>query len=254
MLKFASAFRGFALRASDGEIGAIADFLFDDRFFAARWLVVDTGGWLSARKVLLHPEALGKPDRARLELPVALTRAQIEGSPALAEHLPVSMQMERHLYDYYGWEPMANDSALRANPIASKFSAPPLFMVAPQAETAADPLECDVHLRSVNAIAGYRVIGSDGALGAVEDLLIDEDRWSFPYLVVDTGNWFSEKHVLISRHAVKDISWSDREIRVDVSGGQVEASPAWSALGDVDPYYEKDLHDPYDWPGHRGAI
>jgi hypothetical protein len=254
MLKFASAFKGFALRASDGEIGAVADFLFDDRFFSARWLVADTGSWLKARKVLLHPGSLGKADRARLELPVALTRAQIEASPDISEHEPVSMQMERHLYDYYGWRPTAIESAYVGNPIASKFSAPPMFMVAPQAEPAAEPLECDPHLRSVESIAGYRVIGSDGELGAVEDLLIDEAGWSFPYLVVDTGNLWSDRHVLISRHAVKGISWSDREIRVEVSGRQVKTSPPWNALGDVDPEYEKDLHDHYDWPGHRGAM
>ena len=117
MLKFASALKGCALAASDGEIGASADFLFDDRTWKARWLVVDTGKWLDARKVLLHSTAVGKADPGRLDLPVALTRAQIQGSPKLSEHEPVSMPMKRHLYDYYGWEPMSLESAFGANPI-----------------------------------------------------------------------------------------------------------------------------------------
>jgi hypothetical protein len=251
MLKFASAFKGYALAASDGEIGAIADFLFDDRNWAARWLVVDTGGWLDTRKVLLRPSTLGEADRDRLDLSVALTRAQIQGSPELSAHEPVSIQMERHLYDYYGWTPMAVESDLGVNPIASKFSAPPLFLFASQQETAADPQDCDSHLRSLTAITGYHVVGSDGALGKVDDLLIDDASWAFPYLVVDVGNWWSGKHVLISRHAVREISWADREIRVEVSLRQVKASPAWTPLGEIDPQYEKDLHDHYDWPGHR---
>ena len=140
MLKFASALKGVALQASDGEIGTIVDFLFDDRTWAARWLVVDTGKWLTPAKVLLHPSAIGEPDPGRLNLPVALTRAQVEGSPKLSEHEPVSMQMESHLNDYYGWQPMSLESAFGANPIASKFSAPPLFVFPPQEETATD---CD---------------------------------------------------------------------------------------------------------------
>lgn len=251
MLKLASAFKGYAIKAIDGEIGAIADFLVDDRTWAARWLVVDTGKWLTTRKVLLHPSVIGKVDHELRELPVALTMAQVQGSPELAEHEPVSMQMERHLYDYYGWEPMSPEGAFGVNPIASKYSAPPLFMFTPQAEIGAQPNDCDPHLRSLDAVAGYHLVGSDGAIGKVVDLMIDDASWGVPYLVVDAGSWWSDKHVLLSRHAVKEISWEDREIRADVSRHQVKASPPWGALGDVDPDYEKDLHNHYDWPGHR---
>lgn len=251
MLKFASALKGHALQATDGEIGAIADFLFDDRSWAARWVVVETGPWLNPRKILLHPSALGKAETGRSNLPVALTRAQVQGSPELAEHEPVSMQMERHLYDYYGWEPASLESAFGANPMASKYSAPPLFVFAPPAETAAGARDCDPHLRSVDAIMGYHAVGGDGAIGKITDLLIDDAGWSLPYLVVDAGTWWSGKHVLISRHAVREISWAEREIHIEVSRLQVKASPAWTALGEVDANYEKDLHDHYDWPGHR---
>jgi hypothetical protein len=251
MLKFASALKGQALHASDGEIGAVADFLFDDRNWAARWVVIDTGPWLNRRKVLLHPAVIGAAEAGQARLPVALTVAQVRGSPELSEHEPVSTKLERHLYDYYGWEPAALESAFGANPIASKFSAPPLFVFTPASEAAANLQDGDPHLRGADAIVGYHVVGVDGAIGKVSDLLVDDVAWSLPYLVVDAGNWWSGKHVLISRHAVREISWAEREIRVEVSRVQVKASPAWSALGDVDANYEKDLHDHYDWPGHR---
>ena len=251
MLKLASAFKGYSIEASDGEIGTVADFLFDDRNWLTRWLVVDTGKWLTGRKVLLHPAALGKADHERRELPVALTKAQIQGSPELSAHEPVSMQMEHLLYDYYGWQPMSIESAFGANPIASKYSAPPLFVFAPVAETAIRPDACNPHLRSLEAITGYHIIGSDGEIGKAEDMLIDDAGWGVPYLVVDAGNWWSGKHVLMSRHTVREISWADRQIRVEVALHQVKASPPWTVLGDVDPDYEKDLHDHYNWPGHR---
>ncbi len=251
MLKLASALMGYVIEASDGEIGAVADVLFDDRTWLARWLVVDTGKWLTTRKVLLHPSTIGKVDHERRALSIALTRAQVQGSPELSEHEPVSMQMERHLYDYYGWEPNSLESGFGVNPIASRYSAPPLFVFAPQAETTNPETDCDPHLRSIDAIKGYHILAIDGAIGKVEDMLVDDAGWGIPYLVAETGHWWSGKHVLISRHAVKDISWADRQLSAGVSRAQVKASPPWSPLGDVDPAYEKDLHDHYDWPGHR---
>ncbi len=250
MLKLGSTLKGYAIEAKDGEIGNIADFLFDDRTWLVRWLVVETGNWLSRRKFLLLPAVLGKADHDRRELPVALTRAQVGASPELSEHEPVSTQMERHLYDYYKWETTVGDSYFGEHPIASRFSAPPLFGSATAAGTPAISRDdSDPHLRSLAAISGYHILASDGSIGKAEDFLIDDAGWGVRFLVVDTGSWWSGQHTLISPHAVKEISWADREIRLDVSRDQVRTSPPWSPLGDIDPVYEADLHKHYDWPG-----
>jgi hypothetical protein len=55
MLQVGSALQGYAIEASDGRIGTVSDFLFDDRTWKVRWLVVDTGTWLTGRKALVHP-------------------------------------------------------------------------------------------------------------------------------------------------------------------------------------------------------
>jgi hypothetical protein len=75
MLTLGSASRGYAIGASDGKIGSVADLLFDDRTWRVRWLVIDTGTWLPGRKVLLHPGSVGSANRALRELPAALTKA-----------------------------------------------------------------------------------------------------------------------------------------------------------------------------------
>jgi hypothetical protein len=51
----------------------VSDFLFDDVSWLVRWLVVDTGNWLSGRKVLLPAMALGHLDAERREFAVRLT-------------------------------------------------------------------------------------------------------------------------------------------------------------------------------------
>ena len=43
MLRIASAIKGYAIAASDGRIGTVSDFLFDDASWLVRWLIVDTG-------------------------------------------------------------------------------------------------------------------------------------------------------------------------------------------------------------------
>ena len=43
MLRSILSLRGFSIGAKDGEIGKVHSFLFDDRGWAIRYLVVDTG-------------------------------------------------------------------------------------------------------------------------------------------------------------------------------------------------------------------
>src|SRR5580700_5058366 len=94
---------GDRLGASDGEIGHVKDFYFDDRSWVVRYLIADTGSWLPGRKVLVSPHAIGKLRPAGKVLPVNLTRKQIEDSPSIETHKPVSRQFEEEYYRYYGW-------------------------------------------------------------------------------------------------------------------------------------------------------
>src|SRR5471032_225749 len=103
MLWTSSGIKGYAILASDGTIGTVSDFLFADDSWLVRWLVVDTGNWLSGRKVLLPPFVLGHPDPATRQFPVRLTMAQIKDSPDIETDRPVSRQEENSVYGYYGW-------------------------------------------------------------------------------------------------------------------------------------------------------
>jgi hypothetical protein len=105
MLRNASQINGYAIAASDGRLGTVADFLFDDVSWSVRWLVVDTGKWLSGRKVLLPPAVFGRPDPDDGEFAVGLTMQQVKDSPDIGSARPVSRQIETNIYDYYGWQP-----------------------------------------------------------------------------------------------------------------------------------------------------
>ncbi len=252
MLLVGSALNGYAIEAGDGRIGTVGDLLFDDRTWKVRWLVVDTGGWLTGRKVLFHPSAVRHVDHERQELPVSLTKAQVEASPDILTDAPVSQRMEANLYDYYGWDPLWSGRYLGAGAMTGVLMPPPY-----ESETLRGagnprphPDDGDMHLRSIAAVKGYHVHATDGEIGHVENFLVDDADWGIRYLIVATRNWWPGQHVLMSPHAVQDISWPEHEVRLDVSRGQVKASPAWDPLAIIDQLYEKRLHSHYSWPGY----
>ena len=255
MLQAISALKGFAIEASDGRMGAVADFLFDDASWRVRWLVVDCGSWLKGRKVLISPSAVSYADLEDEEFEVELTKAQVEASPELLEHQPVSRQMQSRLYDYYGWDPLWDEAPnLGAAPgeMASPLRAPPALaaqtMEGPQDEVAVSE-EAGDHLHRVFEVMGYHIHAIDGEIGHVENFLLDNEDWRLHYFTVDTSNWWFGKRVLISQHAVKAIDRSDRQVQLEVSRELVQSSPPWDPLAAFDQAYATRLHSHYGWPG-----
>ena len=102
MLKTVGQLTGSTLTASDGEIGQIKEAYFDDHTWTIRYLVVDTGTWLSGREVLISPYSVRQPLNAD-HVDVALTRQQVENSPVIDTHQPVSRRHEQEYLSYYAY-------------------------------------------------------------------------------------------------------------------------------------------------------
>ena len=196
MLQVISPLKGFSIEASDGRIGTVVDFLFDDESWKVRWLVIDCGTRLSGRRVLIHPSAILREDLEAEQFDVALTIAQVEGCPELGDDQPVSQQMEKRSTLTTVW------TRSGASPISRRswrhgFAPDGAAVYGPgfarrgrssrrrRAVTGADP-----HLRSVVEVTGYRVHAVDGEIGHIEDLMLDGADWSVRYVIVDTRNWW----------------------------------------------------------------
>ena len=243
MFWHASAINGYAIAASDGQIGTVSDFLFDDATWRVRWLVVDTGNWLSGRKVLLPPSVLGRLDAGKQECSVKLTMQQIKDSPEIGTDRPVSRQMETSVYDYYGWSPYwgtgFNMGGFGFTPSSGEAS-PYLGVRRRDAEIAdAQRHHDDPHLRSVEDVTGYHIHARDGEIGHVEDLLVEDDDWSIRYLVVDTLNWWPGKKVLVSSRSAGEIDWIDKLVNLDVDRQRVKDSPEYDATTTLDRAYDE---------------
>jgi hypothetical protein len=249
MLRKASAIHGYAIAARDGRIGTVDDFLFEDDSWLVRWLVVDTGNWLSGRKVLLPLSALGQIDPDKREFTVGLTKQRVKDSPDIDIDRPVSRQIESNIYDYHGWQPYWGAGMLIGGYAygggAVAVSPVPESRLLAEDIAAAQRSNDDPHLRSIEAIAGYHIHATDGEIGHVADFLVEDADWSIKYLVVDTQNWWPGKRVLISPRSVREIDWTDNLVNLEVDRQRVKGSPAYDASTIVDRVYEKNFQDHY---------
>ena len=59
MLRSIEDLEGFTVRATDGVIGRVKDFYFDDQSWVVRYAIVEMGSWFSSRKVLVSLIAMG---------------------------------------------------------------------------------------------------------------------------------------------------------------------------------------------------
>jgi len=230
MLRKASAINGYALAASDGRLGTVSDFLFDDASWMVRWLVVDTGNWRSGRKVLLPPSVLGHLDPTERRFSVGLTMQQVKDGPDIDTDRPVSRQMEVNVHDYYGWTPYWGTGFYMGGYgfMAAGMASPPSGSKRREQEIAdLQRSRDDPHLRSIGAVTGYHIHASDGEIGHVEDFLIEDADWGIRHLIVDTRNWWPGKMVLISPQSASEIDWTDRLVNLDVDRHLVKDSPAY---------------------------
>jgi uncharacterized protein YrrD len=240
---------GYHIRATDGDVGTIDDVLFDDVSSTVRYLVVDTGGWLSSRKVVLTPAALGAVEPGTRQITTALTREQVERSPDLDLAKPVSRQQEEALHQHYGWAPYWG--GVTAYGLAPYWGGVPLAADRPRS-TASDPVEhevaaaeqerADPHLRSAREVIGYYVAATDGEIGHVEDLLADPEDWVIRYVVIDTRNWLPGRKVLVATDWLASVQWSEQRITVDLTRDQVKASPEYDPSITLDRQFQEQLY------------
>ena len=103
MLRNTKDIENCVIGATDGIIGHVKDLYFDDEAWVIRYLVVDTGPWLSSRKVLISPIAISSPNWTEEILPVSITKEQVKNSPDIDTDKPVSRQHENAYMGYYGY-------------------------------------------------------------------------------------------------------------------------------------------------------
>jgi hypothetical protein len=239
----------FRIGASDGTIGSVKDFYFDDQAWVIRYAVVATGIWFGGREVLISPMSIGTADWDAQVLPVSITKEQVRHCPAVDTHKPVSRQHEAAYLGYYGYPYYWQGSGLWGE---AEYPGAMLnggaFRSAVTVEKAGAP-DDDDHLRSCNAVKGYHIHATDGDLGHVQGYLLDEETWAIRYLIVNTSNWWLGHPVLIAPDWIEEVSWEHANVTTTLNRQRIKAAPPFDAGGTMSRSDEAAVYQHY---GHRG--
>ncbi len=245
MLRTATDFSDYKLRALDGDLGTVKEFYFDDSHWAIRYVVTDTGNWLFGRQVLITPNVIHPAILSGKVLPVELTKKQIEGSPSLTSHVPVSRQFEEEYFGYFGWPYYANGTHIVALvPTNIQSQETDAHKVLDDREIAWDP-----HLRSTHDVIGHHIQAIDAEIGHVKDFVLDDETWEIRYLVIDTKNWGHGKHVLISPRWIDRINSDENKVYVNLCSEEISLSPEY-VPETLNRDYEKRLFGHYNRQGY----
>jgi len=245
MLRSVNNLIGYSIRALDGELGKVNEFFFDDFTWSIRYLVVDTGNWLSERKVLIPHKALGITDWNSKTFQVNLTMDQVGKSPEIDTKKTVSRQHEEKLFEHYAlpiyWGDGFYASPLGMVPLTPMIDMDKLVVENDSAKTKHE----DPHLRSTMVVKGYHIHAIDGEIGHVEDFIVDDDKWNLCYFMVDIHNWMPGRKVLIMPSWIDHIDWSESKVYVDVSRESIKTSPEFDTTQPISKKYETELFNFY---------
>jgi hypothetical protein len=229
-----SQLKGYTIRATDGELGTVEQLYFDDETWAVRYLVVDTGGWLAGRRVLISAISVIHADWLDRRFDVALTKQQVENSPDIDTHLPVSRQHEAAYLGYYGY---------------------PHYWAGPEGSASTDALDerirresTDSHLRSTDEVTGYHIEAADGEIGHVDGFIVDDAAWGIRYMEVATRNWWPGNKVLVSPEWIERVSWAESKVYVALSRDVIQNGPEYEDSMPITREYERRLHLHYGRP------
>jgi hypothetical protein len=206
MLLLARHIYGAAIEALDGPVGTLAGLLMDEPTWAVRYLTVETGEWLPRQRLLFSPAALAEKNWYAQLARVPMTRQDIKDSPTLRPTREAARRVRLDRATVVAWEWL--------------FGEPPAGRRRPRGSSS---------LHDAKLLSGFRLDGTDGLIGRVDDVFVDDEAWIIRYLAVDASTWWPGKHVLVAPMWVHSIDWKDSKVSVTLSRDRVEQSPQYDA-------------------------
>ncbi len=228
---------GYEIDATDGSLGHIRGFFFDPQSWIIHYLIVDTHEWLRGRKVLISLAALGQLNARMKSVPVSLSKVQIRDSPTIEKDAPTISLHE--LDACCRWQFTTGDMPKKGVELAE----------------AAHAATGDVQLRSTHEAIGFHVEARDGYIGHVEDFVIDDEKWTVDYIVIDTQRWGSGKKVLVLPNWTEEVDWRNKKIYLAATQDQINSAPEYDPSSLQEKEYEERLREfhsrPFYWEFRR---
>ena len=242
--------RDFQIAATDGTLGVVDEFLFDERDWTIRYLVAKTGGWATGRKMLISPQAIEEIDWEQESVLINLAQQQVRQIPAVDAGKPASRQHEAEFARHYGYLSSWNQPYLWGESALPDLPANPDLDDRSEEVRYQDAQQDSPHLRSSREVETYAIRTTDNTIGHIEDFLFEDRGWSIPMVVAETREWWPGKHVLIATSRIDYIDWEDRCIAVRVTREELEHNPDYDLMsahpeGAVQDLYRRFWRSPY---------
>lgn len=196
---------GYAVQATDGQIGKVEDFFVEEATWSVRYMVVRTGGLLSGERALIPIGCVASTDVDRRIIKVSFSQSQVTDNAPPGAVQPVSAEMEACLKALYGGTDFRRDGGLIR--VGCELPQTPRTVSS---------------LRSVREITTYRIETLEGPCGLCTDLLAYTENWSVPYVVVNTKEWTPHGHVMIPSAWIRHISWQEMQTDVAVHRRRIQ--------------------------------
>ncbi|MEQ6378259.1 PRC-barrel domain-containing protein [Bacillaceae bacterium S4-13-56] len=239
MLQLASILENYNVQATDGELGKVKDLYFEKDTWVVRYLLVDTKKWLPGRKVLVSPVSFDFVDPAEATVNILETEERMKESPTINESDTITSKVEADLGRFFEWPLYWGGMNLWGS-----YATPRLWLESNEnyeLEPISNKDEEKIRVESVNdmkgAINGYRIQVKDGKIGHVSDVIVDDDNWEIKFLVIETRNFLPGDFVAISTKWIDEISWMDKEVKVDLEKDTIVNGPFFNP---VEPINEEE--------------
>ncbi len=108
-------------------------------------------------------------------------------------------------------------------------------------------------LRTLTDLHGCTVRASDGEIGSIEQVHFDDETWGIRYMVVQTGDWFPDRQVVVSLYSLRHVDWSSNSVYVNLTREQVLNSPALDTHRAVSRQHEIEYLRYYNYPIYWGG-
>jgi hypothetical protein len=234
----------YRLHATDGDIGHLEQFYFDDRDWKIRYFVVDIGTWLHGKKILMSPSAIIGVDAPTKTINAAFTKQQVQESEDVGMHKPEGLEQPHDYSLYFGWPYYLGLNAWNESdpgPVPGRAHDPE------KAKTSEHSFrqECDEHLRSSKVVSRYHVMAVDGEIGQIEDGIVDDQTWTIQYVVSTVRNRWSAKKVLLPTEWILWVSAAESNVYVSLTRNNIATAPAFDPQKPLTPDLELALYNHY---------
>lgn len=234
MLRNIKEILGYSIKAQDGLLGTVEDFFFDELSWIVKYMVVNTGSWLLGKRVVISPAGFrGKPDKTTQTFPVVLTCEMLKEWHSVDIVHTVSDEMKKNFSEYYAW-PLYYPQTYP--------EMPPVSQTIASMEVVTEE-EVSTHLRSMREVCGYAIHAKDGAIGHVQDFIIDDDVYHVTDIIVNTGTWLLGKQVRIPRTKAKEISWTENAVNINLSKEQIKDSYQYDSHAPINKTADGRVYD-----------